>query len=935
MTIVRETYVAPGGAPARVRHVSVVLAGEDGKPITGYVHAAGQTIVTSRRFALSPSGLISIDLVPNSLIEPSGTVWKRTVTFEDGSRDVAYWIVPDVPGPVDAADIMADPPGAIDPPGLNLLVLQIASVDAKADAAHQELDDLHPVSRSGEYSDLENTPSLAPVATSGAYADLTGLPTLGSAAAADVSDFASAAQGAKADTAVQPADLSAALAGKQDKDATLDELSGATLTAWAKSWLAIANAGAARSTLGLAPVASSGAYADLTGRPDIAGIAEGVVDGGAADREALRRGIMRDAVAWWRAADYDGTGVLADGSGRGHDMTLGAGSAAPTFLPYDGEPYVYFPAVAGNRIISDNISAWIGATVQVAVEVDMALDSWTSGSQTFASQWSSGQQSWALQITPSGALALFHSPDGTTVPAAQTTAPLGLSGRQRLKVEFLLNDGAGGRWLKVSRWTGSAWAQIGATVTGSAVAVHAPTAPLNISGIGLGVTQNIGGKVYSLTVSGNGTEVVSWRASDMGQTGGNSGGRTWTISRPTSGKKVAVVDRSLFLFGGSYMQTPDAPDLAFGAADSFTLITAYRRHGTPDGNDMLMVKRAASSATDPQYGLWLGPTTVEARLSDNVSPFVHTSIAISPAGVATSAAEIVDRAAQRLYAFSVDARNTGASIASEGSPANTGVLRIGADSVGSGSSHTFDGEWLGAAVFPRALSDEEIAAVAAVLGVDPGSTLLGRAPNALATLLRAQPALGALTTGPAMIEGTGSPQGVVAAPVGTLYRDLAATNGAVTWVKASGTGNTGWRVVWGDTGWRAITTWDAAGVVTGQALNSGSWAPMSGAGGGIFVRRTVDLVTVQVNFLERTGVTDVNVWSSYALPAGFRPTYSVLVPVVIGSSSVSSLVVANNGTLQRGASSSAGADGAIRQQSINFPAASSTPWPTSLPGTAA
>lgn len=178
MTIVRETYVAPGGAPARVRHVSVVLAGEDGKPITGYVHAAGQTIVTSRRFALSPSGLISVDLVPNSLIEPSGTVWKRIVTFEDESRDVAYWIVPDVPGPVDAADIMADPPGAIDPPGLNLLVLQIASVDAKADAAHQELDDLHPVSRSGEYSDLENTPSFAPVAASGAYSDLTGRPVI-------------------------------------------------------------------------------------------------------------------------------------------------------------------------------------------------------------------------------------------------------------------------------------------------------------------------------------------------------------------------------------------------------------------------------------------------------------------------------------------------------------------------------------------------------------------------------------------------------------------------------------------------------------------------------------------------------------------------------------------------------------------------------------
>lgn len=45
--------------------------------------------------------------------------------------------------------------------------------------------------------------ALATVATSGQYSDLTGKPTLGTAAAADVSDFATAAQGAKADTALQ------------------------------------------------------------------------------------------------------------------------------------------------------------------------------------------------------------------------------------------------------------------------------------------------------------------------------------------------------------------------------------------------------------------------------------------------------------------------------------------------------------------------------------------------------------------------------------------------------------------------------------------------------------------------------------------------------------------------------------------------------------
>lgn len=49
---------------------------------------------------------------------------------------------------------------------------------------------------------------LAAVATSGAYSDLSGRPTLGSAAATETTDYATAAQGAKADTAVQPAALS-------------------------------------------------------------------------------------------------------------------------------------------------------------------------------------------------------------------------------------------------------------------------------------------------------------------------------------------------------------------------------------------------------------------------------------------------------------------------------------------------------------------------------------------------------------------------------------------------------------------------------------------------------------------------------------------------------------------------------------------------------
>src|SRR5699024_1181871 len=52
--------------------------------------------------------------------------------------------------------------------------------------------------------------------------------------------------------------------------------------------------------------------------------------------------------------------------------------------------------------------------------------------------------------------------------------------------------------------------------------------------------------------------------------------------------------------------------------------------------------------------------------------------------------------------------------------------------------------------------------------------------------------------------GTGSPEGKVSAPVGSIYTDSAATNGAIRWIKSSGAGNTGWMVEYGYTGWRNL-----------------------------------------------------------------------------------------------------------------------------------
>jgi hypothetical protein len=61
------------------------------------------------------------------------------------------------------------------------------------------------------------------------------------------------------------------------------------------------------------------------------------------------------------------------------------------------------------------------------------------------------------------------------------------------------------------------------------------------------------------------------------------------------------------------------------------------------------------------------------------------------------------------------------------------------------------------------------------------------------------------------IHGTGMPNGKITAPIGTTYVDTAVTNGALKWIKQSGSGNTGWKVLIGDTGWRTLNSVSRAG----------------------------------------------------------------------------------------------------------------------------
>lgn len=147
------------------------------------------------------------------------------------------------------------------------------------------------VATTGSYGDLSDKPSIPAAQVPADWSAVSGAalilnkPTLGTAAAANTSAFATAAQGAKADSALQPAAIgvsvqaySAALADTTASYtiALNSKLSGIATGATANATDAALRARSshtgtqsAGTITGLAPVATSGSYADLSGKPAI------------------------------------------------------------------------------------------------------------------------------------------------------------------------------------------------------------------------------------------------------------------------------------------------------------------------------------------------------------------------------------------------------------------------------------------------------------------------------------------------------------------------------------------------------------------------------------------------------------------------------------------------------------------------------------------
>lgn len=135
------------------------------------------------------------------------------------------------------------------------------------------------------------------------------------------------------------------------------------------------------------------------------------------------------------------------------------------------------------------------------------------------------------------------------------------------------------------------------------------------------------------------------------------------------------------------------------------------------------------------------------------------------------------------------------------------------------------------------------------------------------------------STSPSELTGTGMPNGKVEGKLGQTYVDTAKTNGALKWIKRTPSGNTGWAVLDGDTGWKTLNSTSKLGAsyVKARRINDIVQLQFGGLQWGWFgiVRRG------GLGFVAHPGNREKKVFilTNGQMPYGYRTATSLIGPI--------------------------------------------------------
>lgn len=442
----------------------------------------------------------------------------------------------------------------------------------------------------------------------------------------------------------------------------------------------------------------------------------------------IRNNVLNDGTGIVFDADFttQTAGATSFTATTGQTVTINSTSSAdtndPTFLSYTGEKYAYLPGIAGNYLSSPD-SAVLSIPGDITIDVKVAMDDWTpaAGQALVAKVGSTVLRSYSFSVSATTGLLSFQtSPDGSTnLSHASTAAPVVSDGSLLwLRVSMDVDDGAGNRVIKFyTSSDGVSWTQLGVTVTAAgATSLFDSSSVLELGSNFVG-QNNLTGKIYRAKVyngylqGSSGTPVFDANLASATEpfatfTESSSNAATVTINRAATGKKTAIVDRPMFLFGtDDYMEVADQADLNFAAGDSFTLIMTYRGYGA----QVNMAKFAKRNVTTGD-GWYLSANSLTPNAQVQGGGGATTVVASAPAPTFTSVAIRVNRTTQVIDLFTDGVITDTDSTAAVGTLATTDVLTIGKR-----NTLFADFVFIGAVIFRRALTDTEIVQISADL----------------------------------------------------------------------------------------------------------------------------------------------------------------------------------------------------------------------------
>lgn len=356
----------------------------------------------------------------------------------------------------------------------------------------------------------------------------------------------------------------------------------------------------------------------------------------------------------WYDVDAGGSSTqITDNSGNAvAALSFAAGSNSPVWVDYAAVgPGVRLAGAVGSRISQSANTTLLDAAAEVDTRVAVIMPDWTPASTMllFAKGGSSAATGWgSFQVLSSGVLRVIVS-DGVTLTSYDSTAATGFTDGTLQGVRFTYKDStdelkfftksvsAATAYADIASNTG--WTQLGTTRTATRQYGSLNTS-MGIGSYSSGSNPSSDGTHFlAVTVATtiDGSPVLAFDAALAGGSGytDSVSGLTWTIVRPTSGRKTVVQSpaanaaRSVVL--GGLDDWLDGPTTAVPSATSgsaCTLAAVIRPWATQAVGKIIATTRATTTAKGVSIEM-AGTSSVRAVVSDGTTTVTSASVTVT------------------------------------------------------------------------------------------------------------------------------------------------------------------------------------------------------------------------------------------------------------------------------------------------------------------